>query len=355
MIRKILRILRRVLIGLGVLLISAIAVGAVWQAWAVQRDAGRFPPPGEMVDIGTHRLHLDCRGSGSPTVLLEAGGQLWSSGWRYIHDDLAERYTVCAYDRSGLGWSEQGPGPYDAEQAVEELHALLDAAGLSRPFVYVGHSLGGMLARVYHRRYPDDIAAAVYIDSGEPEILIDDFEASRDDPVRSCSFNCRLQIGAAWLGVTRLVLSQVDMLDDPELSPEAVAEFRARASLPSFIDSALKIAHYIPRASFQTLDAGPIEDRPLLVLYSGEYGSLVSAGEDPAEMARWKASYVDAWAAGVAASPAGVGPIEVPGANHLSVVTYRSHSARVSDEISSFVGNHLNGTKTRAASAPALR
>ena len=355
MIKKVLTILRRATIGLGVLLVSAMALGALWQAWSVQRDADRFPPPGRMVDIGSHRLHLDCRGTGSPTVLLEAGGQLWSSGWRYIHEDLAERYTVCAYDRSGLGWSEQGPGPYDAEQAVEELNALLGAADVARPFVYVGHSLGGMLARVYHRRYPDDIAAAVYIDSGEPEILIDDFDAHRDDPVRSCSFNCRMQIGAAWLGVTRLVLSQVDMLNDPELSPEAVAEFRARASLPSFIDSALTIAHYIPRASFQTLDAGPIGDRPLLVLYSGDYGSLVSAGEDPAEMARWKASYIDAWATGVAASPAGVGPIEVPNANHLSVVTYRSHSARVSDEISSFIESHLEGRQTHTASVRAAR
>lgn len=350
--RTLLKILRKTLLGLGALVLLVGIVGAAWQAWATRRDATLYPPPGQLVDIGSHRLHLDCRGDGGPTLLLEAGGQLWSSGWRHIHESLATRYTVCAYDRSGLGWSEPGPGPYDAEQAVAELHALLEAAGVARPFVYVGHSLGGMLARVYHRRYPEELAAAVYIDSGEPPILIEDFEATRGDPIRPCAMSCRLQIGAAWLGVTRLVLGRLEQLEDPALPPDAVAEFRARASLPGFLRTALLMVRYIPRASFQTLDAGPIDDRPLLVLYSGDYGSLLGAGEDPAEMARWKASYLEQWTEAAQTSPAGVGPVAIPGANHLSVIVDREHATRVSREIDAFVSGRVRSRLAATGTDP---
>ena len=327
--------------GLIAFIVCAALFGAGFQAYATHRDEQRFPPPGRLVDVGGHRLHIDCRGEGSPMILLESGGQLWSSGWRHIHDDLSRDHRVCAYDWSGLGWSDAGPAPYDAEQAAKELHALLEGAGEQQPFVYVGHSLGGMLARVYHRRYPGALAAAVYVDSGEPEILIEDFDASRDDPIRPCGMSCRTQIGLAYLGVPRLVLANVDMLDDPALPADAVAEFRALASRPQFLRSAFLMVRYVPAAAFPTLDAGPIDDRPLLVIYSGDYGELVSEGETEEEMRRWRGAYLDRWTHAVETSPDGVGPVEIPGANHITVIVERDHAARVANEIRHFVDSRF--------------
>lgn len=337
MFGKLLKVLRLLVLGFVALIFVSAALGAVYQAYATHRDTRALPPPGRMVDIGDHLLHIDCRGEGSPMILLESGAQLWSSGWRHVHNDLARDHRVCAYDRSGLGWSDAGAPPFDATTAVDELHALLEASGEERPFVFVGHSLGGMLARVYHERYPGEIAAAVYIDSGEPEILIDDFEARRDDPLRPCGFSCRLQIGFAYVGVPRLVLQQVDMLDNPAYPQDAVAEFRALAARPEFLRSAFQIVRYMPAAAFQTLDAGPITDRPVLAIYSGNYGELVSAGEDPAEMARWKGAYIEAWRRGAELSPGGRGPIEIDGANHITVIAEREHATRVAAEIRRFV------------------
>lgn len=341
MTRRIFLILRRLLMTLITLIVCAALFGAGFQTYATHRDEQRFPPPGRLVDVGGHRLHIDCRGDGSPMILLESGGQLWSSGWRHIHNDLGSDHRVCAYDRSGLGWSEAGPAPYDAEQAVRELHALLDAAGEERPFVYVGHSLGGMLARVFHHRYPGELAAAVYIDSGEPEILIDDFDASRDDPIRPCGLSCRGQIGLAYLGVARLVISNVDALDNPALPADAVDEFRALASRPQFLRSALLTARYIPAAAFQTLDAGHIDDRPVLVIHSGNYGELVSEGETEEEMRRWRGAYIERWTYAVETSSNGVGPVEIPGANHITVIAERDHAARVADEIRRFLEGRI--------------
>lgn len=337
MLSKIRIFFRRLGIGLLLLITLLTLAGASYQAYATHRDARTLPPPGQMVDIGDHRLHIDCRGQGSPMILLESGAQLWSSGWRHIHEDLARDHRVCAYDRSGLGWSDPGSPPFDAETAVNELHALLERSGETLPFVFVGHSLGGMLAQVYNHRYPGELAAAVYIDSGDAAILIEDFEAQRDDPIRPCSLSCKAQIGFAYLGVPRLVLNNVDMLDDPAYPPDAVAEFKALAARPEFLRSAFLILRYMPTAAFQTMDAGPIADRPVLVIYSGNYGELVSAGEDPEEMTRWKNAYVAAWQQAVDFSRGGFGPVMIPGANHITVIASREHALAVSDHIRNFV------------------
>jgi pimeloyl-ACP methyl ester carboxylesterase len=339
--RSLKTIAARLIQTLLVVVTVAAFTGCVWQSYASRRDAERFPPPGTLVNIGKHRLHIDCRGSGKPTLLLESGAQLWSSGWRHIHESLAGHYRVCAYDRSGLGWSDAGALPYDAEQAVLELKSLLDTARVDRPFVFVGHSYGGMLARVYHRRYPGEMAAAVYIDSGEPEMLIEDFAAKRNDKIRPCGFTCQMNIFAARLGIVLIVLNNLDTLDDPRLPGDAVAEFRALAPRPQSIKASLLIARHMPSAAFQTLDAGHIADLPVLVIYSGNYGELVSEGETPAEMARWRARYLGHWTDAVDASPDGVGPIEIAGANHLSVIAYREPAQLVSGEISRFIDDRF--------------
>ncbi len=323
--------------GLTGLIVVLAALGAGYQTYATHRDTEAFPPPGVMVDIGGHSLHMDCRGSGEVTLVLDAGAQFWSSSWRWIHQNLAADYRVCAYDRSGLGWSEDGVGPHDLITASKQLHRLLTASGETGPFIHVGHSLGGMLSRVHHSLFPDEFAAFVMIDPGEPPIVIEDFGAERDDPIRGCSMNCRVQIGLAYLGVTRLVLDNLDLLDDPSYPADAVAEFRALAPRPEFITVALDIAHWTPRMAFQTLDAGRVTDRPVLLIYSGEYGELVSEGETEEEMARWGGRYLEEWQANVDASPAGVGPIPVTGANHITVLIAEQHAQEVASLIRRFV------------------
>jgi pimeloyl-ACP methyl ester carboxylesterase len=132
---------------------------------AQPRPAG--PPPGVLVDVGGHRLHLRCVGptDARPTVVLEAGGGAYSAAWAAVQELLAPRVRSCAYDRAGAGWSEPGPAPRTMRQEAFELHALLASAGVRTPVVLVGHSIGGLLARVYAERYPADVAGAVLVDA----------------------------------------------------------------------------------------------------------------------------------------------------------------------------------------------
>ena len=118
-----------------------------------------------MISIGTHRLHLYCQGSGSPPVVLEAGSGLAYTNWEAVQAGLAPITTVCSYDRSGLGWSETGSTEPSANQAANELSALLQASGIAGPWILVGHSLGGLYASQFLNLRPEKVAAVVLLDS----------------------------------------------------------------------------------------------------------------------------------------------------------------------------------------------
>ncbi len=121
-------------------------------------------PPGRLVDVGGYRLHVNCTGRGGPAVVLIAGAGDFSFDWGLVQPGLSRFARVCSYDRAGLAWSDPGPTPRTMLQDAAELHALLGAAGVRPPYVLVGHSIGGLIARVYAERYPRETAALVLVD-----------------------------------------------------------------------------------------------------------------------------------------------------------------------------------------------
>lgn len=124
---------------------------------------------GRLVDIGGTELYIDCKGDAGPTVVLDAGAAQWSIQYQHLQQALAPHVRTCVYDRAGLGHSEAIPGKRTSSQMADELHRLLNAAGLEPPFVLAGHSLGGYTIRIYQRRYGADVAALVFIDAAHPE------------------------------------------------------------------------------------------------------------------------------------------------------------------------------------------
>jgi pimeloyl-ACP methyl ester carboxylesterase len=128
-----------------------------------------FSAPGQLVDVGGWRLHLNCTGerkASQPTVILEAGIGDFSVEWSLVQRRVASFARVCSYDRAGDGWSELGPHPRTLRQIVYELHTLLEKAGEKPPFVLVGHSFGGWPVRVYASTYPSEVAGLVLIEGG---------------------------------------------------------------------------------------------------------------------------------------------------------------------------------------------
>ena len=134
-------------------LLGLAVVGAVWESVSEAADVRAYPPPGQMVDVDGYRLHIDCTGIGSPTVVIDAGWGAWSASWMsWVPPGVANTTRVCTYDRAGMGYSEAGPLPRNAERFAKELHTLLHQASIPGPYVLVGHSLGGLTARVFAHR-----------------------------------------------------------------------------------------------------------------------------------------------------------------------------------------------------------
>ena len=148
---------------------AALFAGALWNHSAESHALAALPsPPGTFFDVDHHRMHLVCFGSGSPTILAESGASENSQAWTVLAPRLSQRFRFCAYDRAGFGLSETQPGPRDAGHIAEQLHALLSAAAIHGPLVLLGHSLGGLFIRAYTARYPDEISALIFLDSGAP-------------------------------------------------------------------------------------------------------------------------------------------------------------------------------------------
>ena len=155
--------------GLVAALLGLLLLGAGYEAVAEAADVRAYPPPGRLVDVGGHRLHLNCVGTGSPTVVIDAGLGDWSASWSsWVQPEAARTTRVCTYDRAGMGWSEAGPLPRTAETVARELHTLLHNARIPAPYVLVGHSAGGLAVRVFAHAYPTDVAGVVLIDSMHP-------------------------------------------------------------------------------------------------------------------------------------------------------------------------------------------
>jgi pimeloyl-ACP methyl ester carboxylesterase len=159
---------KRIAKWLVILFAGGILLGVGYQAVASELDRRAFQPPGQMIDIDGHLIHLHCTGEGTPTIILEAGAYSFSTEWYWVQDQLEQSYRVCSYDRAGNGYSEAVVGPRDGVTLVHELHALLEQAGVAAPYVMVGHSLGGVLAPIYASQYPDAVAGLVLVDSAVP-------------------------------------------------------------------------------------------------------------------------------------------------------------------------------------------
>src|SRR6478736_2938054 len=120
-------------------------------------------PPGKLVNLGNHRLHVNCTGKGAPTVVVENGLGDFSIDWTLVQSGVSAFTRICTYDRAGYAWSDPGPKPRTFAQINLELHDALAKLGEAGPFVLVGHSFGGPVVRNYAMTYPKDVAWGVFV------------------------------------------------------------------------------------------------------------------------------------------------------------------------------------------------
>jgi pimeloyl-ACP methyl ester carboxylesterase len=147
------------------------ALGGGYQTIRDSTDRRMNEAPGQLIDVGGHRLHLNCAGSGTPTVILESGLGETAAYWAGISTAVAHDTRVCAYDRAGRGWSEPATAAQDGVAVATDLHVLLDRANVPGPLILVGHSTGAQYVRIFAGRYPDEVVGMVLLDGQPAEAL----------------------------------------------------------------------------------------------------------------------------------------------------------------------------------------
>lgn len=144
--------------------LAAVAVGVTYQLVGARRDARRFPPPGRLVEVAGHRLHVVCAGTGTPAVVLESAIAASSLSWSMVLPEVARCTSVCAYDRAGLGWSEASSAPATLTRTLDELGVVVERTAGPRPTVLVGHSFGAFVCLAYAARHPAGVSGLVLLD-----------------------------------------------------------------------------------------------------------------------------------------------------------------------------------------------
>ena len=254
--------LRRIALALLILVIAAVVAGSAYER--IGRRAARrdHPPRGTLVDVGGRRLQLDCRGTGTPTVVLESGLDINGSlAWGTVHDSLAATTRTCAYSRAGIVWSDPRHDPFTASGVAADLHAARQAAGERTPMVMVGHSLRGPLILTYTGRFPDEVAGLVMVDASHPD---QEERLKAFMPEGAIPAMTTMKVGAAlsWTGLVRLLTRGSQ---EPSAQPEA--DRRAMASYASTsLGGALRELEGLEPVLREAGQYRQLGDRPLVVL-----------------------------------------------------------------------------------------
>lgn len=274
------KLTERIFLSLMTLGAVAMAVSSGYNAIALHHIHAH--PPGQMYTVDGHRMRIECSGSGSPTIVLDAG--LGNDGliWGGVQPALAKTTRVCSYDRAGFGWSDALPAPRDADHIAAELHGLLAAAGISGPIVLMGHSIAGMYIRDYTTRYPADIAGLIFVDGSTPlQSRKLGFNPASKGPARWARMVQRRAIFDS--GIPR-VFGQCSQ-PFPGFDTNA-AKLQAEDLCHMQWGSIASEEGSFDRSGEETVHTGPYDALPILI-FSQDIAKSVAEGEPPAVAKTW--------------------------------------------------------------------
>jgi pimeloyl-ACP methyl ester carboxylesterase len=257
-------------------------------------------------------MHMVCIGEGSPTVILEAGAGHFSATWARVQPMVAQSTRVCAYDRAGYGWSESGPEPRDAEHIAAELHSLLDQAGIDPPYVLVGHSLGGIYARVYDVHYPGEVDGMALVDATHPDNWM-----RQGESIQALQTAANVSTVLARIGLMRLFFAgQNFAVPEPHN-----AALKADIASAQYWDTQRADAAAMEATTAEGRASGELGDLPLAVVAAGEYP------DGPGKDIKFSLQHE------LAALSTNSSYQEIAGANHISLVTNEPYARLVSQAI----------------------
>lgn len=278
---KVFRIISILILVVLLLAITTLIAGSVAKA----NLAKQYPAPGQLVDVGGYKMHIHCTGQGSPTVILAGGSLEYSLLWALVQPEVAWVTRVCSYDRAGYAWSESSPRPRTAVIMVEELHALLTNGKIEGPYVLVGHSLGGMMMRVYAQKYPNEVAGLILVDSLHEE------QISRLPDIQQRLLQEALEQGRmlSIFNSTGLMALALQNIPNPGFPDEAYAQLKASSATSGLFKTNVAELKAMEEscAEVRALHIASFGDLPLIVLSAGQE-ETISFLSDTENQQRWE-------------------------------------------------------------------
>jgi pimeloyl-ACP methyl ester carboxylesterase len=276
--------LSRAALATGALLAALLVIGFSYERLMAERDARDFPPPGRILPVEGRPMHLNCTGTGNPTVIMDAGLGGWSMDWSEVQPSVARSTRVCTYDRPGMGWSAPRADPRDAQHAVSELRLLLAAAEIDGPLLLVGHSNGGLRMLLFAAEQRADVGGVVLVDPtpistdaelfaslspAEQSQLLSLSSAQPTQPREGSQPLMGLIQAAQQFGVARLFSeSLLSSSIYPHLSHELQPAYRAGINRSSYFSTLAAEAEQRQASIDQVRSMSALGDVPLVVLAS---------------------------------------------------------------------------------------
>jgi pimeloyl-ACP methyl ester carboxylesterase len=247
---------------LSLLAVAAVAVAGSSAFNAIVLYRFRHSAPGQMFLVNGHAMRIDCSGSGSPAIVLDAG--LGNDGliWGRVQPVLAKTTRVCSYDRAGFGWSDALPPPRDADHIAAELHGLLTEAQVTGPVVLMGHSIAGIYMRDYATRYPQNVAGLIFVDASTPLQNRDPAFKAHPNPRPPSWFRTLLRKATFAVGIPRLLGECSRSL--PGFDPHA-AKLQAEDQCHDQSAAVAAELESFDRSGEETVHTGPYGTLPILI------------------------------------------------------------------------------------------
>ena len=280
----------RIALSLAAVVALVIVIGAGYETAGRHNAARDFPPPGKLVDIGGRRIQVDCRGTGTPTVVFESGLDMGGSlSWAGVHDSIAKDTRACAYSRAGIMWSDP-VATQSGKNIATDLHTALANSGERPPYVLVAHSLGGPYAMIFTKYFGADVAGLVFVDASHPD------QVSRRSSLTSWTLaegmkQARTASHLSRFGVIRKLAAADSAPPEPAYAVRATAAYT-----PTSLPAMLKEVDAFDATLAEAGTMRQLGDRPLFVLTATKPlpdGDRVSMRMTAAQAAEYEKRWVE--------------------------------------------------------------
>ncbi|MDF2674057.1 MAG: putative hydrolase or acyltransferase of alpha/beta superfamily [Clostridiales bacterium] len=295
--RKILKRKSKILIGILVILI----LGIVYEQIGEHLDNNRFQPPGKIINVDGHNMHIFAEGKGNATVVFAAG---WKTPSPYVdfyplYSEISKHTRIAVYDRPGYGWSEEANTPRDIDVIAKEMHELLKESGEKSPYILVGHSIGSLEMIRFAQLYKDEVKGVVLIDGSNPDMYSNVEKASVLVKLRTSVFNNLIYLFNK-SGIARLLINVIPSFYSSTVLVTARNNFQFAPENFKKLDAAMFLKTFnnknqVDEGKNKEINAnkvasnGHIEDIPLRIITSEEINSYKEARTNQLNLKQWAA------------------------------------------------------------------